>query len=193
MGYEFGRPSHWIEISLCIRQKPSFWVCHVLAGAVWAGFVRQSNEKACRFGHLNLSLTFLHELLAKFGIQIRSSRKTHEFIGSFYAKCYQSRKLVNRASFSLIFNLRLLSQTSCMFSCTQNPWFVKTKPKKAWKPSLSVKFNNIVVVFYNHAESVALPSNHSPNLWVTLRRRNIGQVSCCNSKLCFCIFSISHK
>ena len=48
----------------------------VLGGAIRADFVRQCFMIACRADRLSFS-TFLH-LLSAFGIQIKSSRKTHE-------------------------------------------------------------------------------------------------------------------
>ena len=64
------------------------------------------------------------------------------------------------ASFSLIFKLRLLSQSFCMLACTQTPWFVQTNAMKAWQLCLSVNFHKIFVVFYSYADSVAVRSNN---------------------------------
>ena len=68
--------------------------------------------------------------------------------------------LVDLASCSLFFKLRLLSQSFCIFACTQTPRFVWTNPKKAYKHSLSVNFHKLVVDFHSHADSAALRSNH---------------------------------
>ena len=53
---------------------------NVLEGAIRADFVPQCIMKACRAGHHNFSLSFLHILSALFDIQIKRNRKTHEFI-----------------------------------------------------------------------------------------------------------------
>ena len=38
---------------------------------------------ACRDGHLEISPLFWHKFLPLFGVQIKGSRKTHEFINWF--------------------------------------------------------------------------------------------------------------
>ena len=53
---------------------------NVLGRAIRAEFVPQCIMKACRAGHLNFSLSFLHILQALFDIQMKKSRKMHEFI-----------------------------------------------------------------------------------------------------------------
>ena len=52
---------------------------NVLECAIWADFVPQRIMKACRAGHLNFSLSFPHILSALFDIQMKRSRKMHEF------------------------------------------------------------------------------------------------------------------
>ena len=68
--------------------------------------------------------------------------------------------MVDMTSCSMIFKLRLLSQSFCMLACPQTPWFGSTNPKKAWKHSLSVNVHKFDVVSYSHADSVAVHSNH---------------------------------
>ena len=77
------------------------------------------------------------------------------------------------ASCSLIFKLRLLSDTLCtMFFCLSwNSIIWVDKPKKAKKHSLSVNFHKIALVFYSHADSVAVISNHFFIISVTFRRK----------------------
>ena len=53
---------------------------NILRGAIWTDFVPHCIMKACRTGRLNFSPTFLHKPSALFGIQVKRSRKTHEFI-----------------------------------------------------------------------------------------------------------------
>ena len=53
---------------------------NVLGGAIRADFVPQRIMKACRAGPFNFSPTFLHMLSALFDIQIKRSRKAHEFV-----------------------------------------------------------------------------------------------------------------
>ena len=68
--------------------------------------------------------------------------------------------MFDMASCSLIFEPRLLSQSFCMLACTQTPWFVYTKPKKARKHSSSVNFHKFCLVFCSHVDSAAVRSNH---------------------------------
>ena len=68
--------------------------------------------------------------------------------------------MVDVASCSLIFKLRLLSQSFFMLACIQIPWFVQTNAKKAWQHCLSVNFHKDFVVSYSYADSVAVRSNN---------------------------------
>ena len=51
-----------------------------LGRKIRADFVPKCIMEACRTGRLNFSLSFLHILSALFEIQMKRSRKTHEFI-----------------------------------------------------------------------------------------------------------------
>ena len=53
---------------------------NVIGGAMRTDFAPQCVMKACRIGHLKFSPTFLHILWALFDVQVKRSRKTHEFI-----------------------------------------------------------------------------------------------------------------
>ena len=79
---------------------------------------------------------------------------------SFKHIAAEVKKMVDMASFSVIFRLRLLSQSFYMLASTRTPWFVWTNAKKAWKHRFSVNFDNFVVVSYSYADSVAVCSNH---------------------------------
>ena len=68
--------------------------------------------------------------------------------------------MVDMASCSLTFKLRLLSQSFWMLACTQTPRFVQTNAKKAWQHCLSVNFHKYFVVPYSYADSVAVRSNN---------------------------------
>ena len=53
---------------------------NVLGGVIRNDFVPQVIMKACRAGRLNFMPRFLHIHSALFGLQVKRSRKTHEFI-----------------------------------------------------------------------------------------------------------------
>ena len=142
---------------------------NVLGGAIRADFVPQCNMIAFRSGRLNFFPSLPRVLLALFCIQMKSSHETRELIFYFRAICYQSREL---ASCSLIFKLRLLSQTFSMLACPQNPWYRLTISTQAWTESLLVNFLKLVVVSYSHADYVAVQSNLFFVTWVTLHRKN---------------------
>ena len=94
----------------------------ILGPAIRADFVPQCIMEVCRTGRLNFSLSFLHILSALFDIQMKRSRRTHEFIIQVQAYCYQSKiKMIDMASCSLTFKLRLLFQSFCMLAFTQIP------------------------------------------------------------------------
>ena len=80
---------------------------NVLGGATRTDFVQQCILKACIAGRLNVSPTFLHILSALIGIEFKRSREPHRLALSILL--LNLKKMVDKASFSLIFKLRLLS------------------------------------------------------------------------------------
>ena len=112
--------------------------------------------------HIFLPLFLFHwfgQVVTKFKF---TSQTVKHMSLSFTCRHYvtQLKELVNLASCSLIFKLRLLSQKFCMLAWPQNLWFGYTNGKKVWVPSLSPNFHKFSGVSYSHANSVAVHSNY---------------------------------
>ena len=136
----------WQKLSVwilqCIRRCDPSWFCSTIC---FSSTFRLPPSIYCRY-YLVFILT---ESVRQICLSI-----------TFRHNATKDKKLVDLASCSLIFKVRLLSQKVCMLAWPQIPWFGYTNAKKAWVHRTSLISHKLFVVSYSNADSVLVHSNY---------------------------------